>query len=196
VKLAMENVGYHGRSICTKDEYPTALYDVDPSVDYLIDIGHAHRNGRGIPRLIKRVAPRLLGLHIHDNDADGDQHRLLCGGTVSCKLVFRALKESCGPDCEYILEFAPGGTSIVDPAFTHQHWRGCRLCRNGGPEHERAFEAHRVRRGFVDDNVLVTRVFMRSGLLTILVGGGPPEPSPPDVSANADELPILREGEH
>lgn len=110
VKLAMENVGYHGQSIYTEDEYATALDDVDPSVGYLIDIGHAHLNGWAVPRLIKRIAPRLLGLHIHDNDGNSDQHRPIFSGTVSWKPVFQAMKESCGPDCEYILEYAPGNS--------------------------------------------------------------------------------------
>ena len=108
LKLAFENVGYNGQSIYTEEEYVTALDDVDPVVGYLIDIGHAHLNGWNIPQMIERVSHRLLGLHIHDNSGKYDEHLPIYCGTVPWEDVFRAMKENCRSDCEYILEYVPG----------------------------------------------------------------------------------------
>lgn len=110
VALAVENVGYHGQSIYSELEYAAALDDVDASVGYLIDTGHAHLNGWNIPGLIEKIGPRLLGLHIHDNDGHGDKHMPIYSGTVAWKPIFRAMKAHCRPDCEYILEYSPGNS--------------------------------------------------------------------------------------
>jgi sugar phosphate isomerase/epimerase len=107
VQLAMENVGYRGQSIYTEEEFVSVLDDVDPIVGYLVDVGHAHINGWNIPILIEKVAPRLLALHIHDNDGKGDQHLPIYQGTMEWESIFQAMTH-CNADCEFILEYAPG----------------------------------------------------------------------------------------
>lgn len=107
VRLAMENVGYGGQSIYTEEEFCTVLDDVDPVVGYLIDLGHAHLNNWNIPELIEKVAPRLLALHIHDNNGEGDQHLPIFEGTIDWQPIFAAVS-LCNEDCEFILEYAPG----------------------------------------------------------------------------------------
>lgn len=105
--LAFENVGYSGQSIYTFDEYIEALDGVDESVAYLIDIGHANINGWDIARLIRVLAPRICGLHIHDNNGKEDQHLPIYGGTVKWDEVFEAMK-LIPKESEFILEYTPG----------------------------------------------------------------------------------------
>ena len=64
------------------DEYACALDGIDETVGYLIDVGHANINGWDVPTLIRRVAPRLYGLHIHDNNGNSDQHLPIGDGTM------------------------------------------------------------------------------------------------------------------
>ena len=108
LRLAFENVGYHGQSIYTEAEYAGALDNVDSVVGYLIDIGHAHLNGWNIPQMIERLSHRLVGLHIHDNNGSSDQHRPIYDGSVPWEDIFQVMKKSCGSECECILEYAPG----------------------------------------------------------------------------------------
>ena len=107
VKLAFENVGYHGHSIYTMEEFASALDGVDDTVGYLIDTGHANINGWNIPRLIRHLSGRLDGIHLHDNDGTGDAHLPLYKGNIDWEPVFAAIRDTC-PDCELILEYAPG----------------------------------------------------------------------------------------
>ena len=107
IKLAFENVGYHGSSIYSFEEFSVALEGLDDTVGYLIDTGHAHINGWDIPKLIRRVSGRLYGLHIHDNDGLSDQHLPIYGGNIEWQGIFDAMK-SAPEDCEFILEYAPG----------------------------------------------------------------------------------------
>jgi len=106
IQLAFENVGYKGTSIYSEEEYATALEGFEGNIGYLIDIGHAHINGWNTPALIRRLKKRLYALHIHDNNADGDQHLPIGEGTVNWEEIFKAIAEING-DCELILEYAP-----------------------------------------------------------------------------------------
>lgn len=105
--LAFENVGYNGQSIYTFEEYIHALDGVDENVRYLIDIGHANINGWDIGKLIRVLAPRICGLHIHDNNGKEDQHLPMYEGTVKWDEVFEAMK-LVPKEAEFILEYAPG----------------------------------------------------------------------------------------
>ncbi|CAM5593366.1 Xylose isomerase OS=Lysinibacillus sphaericus OX=1421 GN=LS41612_14055 PE=4 SV=1 [Lysinibacillus sphaericus] len=55
VSLAIENVGYNGTSLFTKDEFEHFLDDVDEIAGYLIDVGHANLNGWDITSTILNV---------------------------------------------------------------------------------------------------------------------------------------------
>lgn len=107
LKLAFENVGYHGQSLFTADEYACALNGIDETVGYLIDVGHANINGWDVPALIRRVAPRLCGLHIHDNNGNSDQHLPIGDGTMEWNSIYEAMGEVPAA-CEFILEYTPG----------------------------------------------------------------------------------------
>ncbi|MBO4837370.1 MAG: sugar phosphate isomerase/epimerase [Clostridia bacterium] len=108
VRLAWENVGYNGASIYTYEEYKHSLDNMDDSISYLIDIGHAHVNGWNVPQLIRDLKGRLAGLHIHDNNGKGDQHLPIACGNQNWDELAAAMREIQDPDCEFILEYAPG----------------------------------------------------------------------------------------
>lgn len=107
VVLAFENVGYNGQSLYTQQEFEHALDSIDAQVSYLIDLGHAHINGWDLPGLIRKLRPRLCGLHIHDNDGLRDQHLPIGKGTIDWQPVFAEMRAIANPDCEFILEYAP-----------------------------------------------------------------------------------------
>jgi len=106
LRLNFENVGYHGQSIYTMDEFIRALDDIDDTVGYLIDTGHANINGWNIPELIRSLSGRIDAIHLHDNNGTGDSHLPINKGNINWKPVFAAIRETC-PDCELILEYAP-----------------------------------------------------------------------------------------
>jgi sugar phosphate isomerase/epimerase len=107
VKLAYENVGYHGSSIYTFDEYCHALDDVDETVGYLIDTGHANANGWDVPALIDKLSERLFAMHLHDNHGDADSHLPIGEGNLNWPAIFASMRTIKG-DCDLILEYAPG----------------------------------------------------------------------------------------
>lgn len=107
VKLAIENVGYSGSSLFNQEEYTNFLNNIDETAGFLIDTGHARLNNWDIPRLVKETKDRLLALHIHDNDGMGDDHLAIGEGTIEWRAVFAAINEYA-PNCELILEYAPG----------------------------------------------------------------------------------------
>jgi sugar phosphate isomerase/epimerase len=107
IRLAFENVGYHGASIYTFDEFCTVLDEFDDTVGYLIDTGHANINGWDIAALIDRVKERLYGIHIHDNMANADSHLPMFDGNIDWNRVFREMR-GINRECDFILEYAPG----------------------------------------------------------------------------------------
>jgi sugar phosphate isomerase/epimerase len=107
IRLALENVGYHGASIYTFDEYCSALDKLDDTAGYLVDTGHAHINGWDVPALIDRVKERLYGIHLHDNSGSADQHVPIGDGTLNWPMIFKALR-NIPRGCDLVLEYAPG----------------------------------------------------------------------------------------
>lgn len=107
ITLAVENVAAPQNALYTQEEFSHILDGVDETAQYLIDIGHANFNGWDIPRLIEQLAPRICGLHIHDNNGRSDQHLPIFQGTVDWDRTFSAM-DSLRPDCHFVLEYAPG----------------------------------------------------------------------------------------
>jgi sugar phosphate isomerase/epimerase len=106
-RLAFENVGYHGSSIYTEEEFCHALDSLDETAGYLIDTGHAHINHWNVPALIDRLKDRLLAIHLHDNNADADRHLPIYEGSLDWPGIFRAIRNIPG-GCDLTLEYAPG----------------------------------------------------------------------------------------
>lgn len=108
VRLAFENVGGPSVSLFDQESFAHALDDVDPIVGYLIDIGHANMNHWNLPQIIEATSERLLGLHIHDNFGSGDDHLPVGQGGIDWDPIWQTMRRCCRPDCEWILEYAPG----------------------------------------------------------------------------------------
>jgi sugar phosphate isomerase/epimerase len=106
-RLAFENVGYHGSSIYTEEEFCHALDGLDGTAGYLIDTGHAHINRWDVPALIDRLQDRLIGIHLHDNNTETDRHLPIYGGTLDWSGIFKAIRNIPG-GCDLVLEYAPG----------------------------------------------------------------------------------------
>jgi sugar phosphate isomerase/epimerase len=106
IALAFENVGYHGASIYTFDEFCTALDGFDDTVGYLVDTGHANVNGWDVPALIDRLKDRLYGIHIHDNMGDADSHLPIYSGNLNWEKIFKVMR-NITRECDFILEYAP-----------------------------------------------------------------------------------------
>ena len=78
VRIALENLS-PTESFDTIEE---VLSQYGPEyVGLCYDSGHGNISGHGLNRL-ERLKDRLISLHLHDNDASGDQHKLLFSGTV------------------------------------------------------------------------------------------------------------------
>jgi sugar phosphate isomerase/epimerase len=107
IRLAFENVGYHGSSIYTDEEYCHALDGMDGTLGFLLDTGHANLNGWDVAALIDRLKDRLYGVHLHDNMADADNHLPIGEGNLDWLHVFKALR-GIREDCDLVLEYAPG----------------------------------------------------------------------------------------
>jgi sugar phosphate isomerase/epimerase len=112
IRLAFENVGYHGASIYTDEEYCRALDGMDDTLGFLLDTGHAHLNGWDVAGMIDRLKDRLYGIHIHDNMADSDRHLPINEGSLDWKRIFRAMRGISG-DCDLVLEYTPGTPTNV-----------------------------------------------------------------------------------
>jgi sugar phosphate isomerase/epimerase len=106
IQLAVENVGYHGNSLFTEDEYVRFVQQLDDSAVYLVDTGHAHLNGWNIPALLQNAAPRLGSVHLHDNFGSSDEHLPIGNGSIEWGPIYEVL--SSMRDCQMILEYAPG----------------------------------------------------------------------------------------
>ena len=80
---------------------PTAL------VGYWHDTGHAHiKESMGLLRHREHLeinAPRAIGFHLHDVDADGHDHQPVGSG----KIDFEMVSEFWRPEHELVLEFSP-----------------------------------------------------------------------------------------
>ena len=90
VRIALENLTCQG----TFDTIETLLSLYGP--EYLglcYDAGHGNVTGDGLTRL-EDLKERLISVHLHDNDASGDQHLLPFGGTVEWGLLMRLIDES------------------------------------------------------------------------------------------------------
>ena len=105
ITIAYENIAGPSMALFTQEEFIHALDGVDPSVKFLLDVGHAHCNHWDIPAVIERLGERLCGFHLHDNDGTGDAHLPIGRGTIPWEGVFAAMRRLPG-DPLYVLEYA------------------------------------------------------------------------------------------
>lgn len=108
VHLAFENIAGPAAALYTQEMFCHALDEVDRSVGYLLDVGHANMNGWNIPETIRTLGDRLLGMHLHDNHGRDDDHLPIGQGSVQWEPIWAAAAESYTDACHWILEYAPG----------------------------------------------------------------------------------------
>lgn len=84
-----------------------ASYPVDAPLGYWHDTGHADiKEGMGLLKHrehLTKNAPRLIGFHLHDVDADGDDHQPIGAGHIDFEMVSSFWK----PEHLLTLEFGP-----------------------------------------------------------------------------------------
>ena len=70
-----------------------------------LDAGHAAIAWKGVPveELVKRTAPFLGHIHLHNNDGERDQHNELGGGQIDIAALIRAATDAA-PDVTFTIE--------------------------------------------------------------------------------------------
>jgi len=111
VRIALENLS----PTESFDTIEMVLSQCSPDVLGLCyDSGHGNISGHGLDRL-ERLKDRLISLHLHDNDASGDQHKLLFSGTVDWPRLAGIIARSSY--AKWVsMETTMGNTSIADEA--------------------------------------------------------------------------------
>lgn len=119
VRLAVENVGYHGSCLYTYEEFIHLLDEIGPEAGYLLDVGHAILNGWSPAQAIRDLGDRLLAVHLHDNDGATDSHLPIGQGAIP----WSELAEEIGrlPDsCSLVLEYNYGAPLEALPQAKQQ----------------------------------------------------------------------------
>jgi len=105
VVLAVENMppGY----LC--DEAGELLYVVEAArsnwVGICFDTGHAHFVGK-LEDMARKLLPRTVMMHLHDNDGSGDQHLFPGHGSIDWEVFGRLVREH-NPEASLMIECAP-----------------------------------------------------------------------------------------
>lgn len=113
IKLAFEN-RERFEELPLDDGFESLLANLPPDapVGYWHDCGHADiKEKMGLIDPIAhlgRLAPRLLGFHLHDVSTQGDDHQELGSGRID----FEALKAFWRPSHHYVLELSPRLTPL------------------------------------------------------------------------------------
>ncbi|MBN1515079.1 sugar phosphate isomerase/epimerase, partial [Candidatus Sumerlaeota bacterium] len=80
------------------DPFSTGCYGPE-LLGLCYDAGHGNiGEGRGLTHL-EKVKHRLLSIHLHDNDGNGDQHNFVFSGTVEWTRLARIIAESSYTKC-------------------------------------------------------------------------------------------------
>ena len=107
ITIAFENIAPPSMALFTQEEYVHALDGVDPCVQYLLDVGHAHFNHWNIPEVIEQIGDRLCAFHLHDNNGNGDAHLPIGSGTIAWDPVFAVMRR-LPKSVLYVMEYAAG----------------------------------------------------------------------------------------
>ena len=108
VLLAVENTETSrkaGENLLSQEEYIQLVHSL-PDCAAMIDIGHAACAGWDIPELIRALAGRIEGYHLHNNDGCTDSHCRICEGVVDMEQFVRVARR-CTPNAVFTLEYNP-----------------------------------------------------------------------------------------
>lgn len=94
--LALENVAWGYRNPFESVSDYLAIADAlrDPRVGFTLDLGHAYLAGLDAAAFIREAGPRLVNVHVHDNDGSEDWHWPLATGCIDFRPVALALDEA------------------------------------------------------------------------------------------------------
>lgn len=107
VSLAVENVGWFGQEVCDQEEFTSVTRRLPAGAGALFDVGHALLAGWDLRAALRDLAPQMVALHLHDNRGDKDTHLPIGDGKIDWDSL-APLMRAMPPDCQYILEYAPG----------------------------------------------------------------------------------------
>jgi sugar phosphate isomerase/epimerase len=79
--------------LVTVDDFRLFDNEMTPSLNYVLDIGHAHLQGE-VYEFIDSLGSKIKHVHVSDNEGVQDQHLPIGEGTVDWKSVIGALKKS------------------------------------------------------------------------------------------------------
>ena len=108
VLLAIENTETDASGACNllnQEEY-VALVKSLPDCAAMIDIGHAYCAGWDIPALIRELADRIEGYHLHNNDGCSDSHCRILNGAMDMAEIVDEIRR-CTPRAALTLEYNP-----------------------------------------------------------------------------------------
>lgn len=120
VRLAVENVGYHGTSLYSYNEFVHLLDEFGHEIGYILDIGHAALNGLDPAALIRDTRQRLFGIHLHDNNGQSDQHLPVGEGVIPWPPIFAEIGY-LDNSCSLVLEYG-WGTPVEKLLKTRQYF--------------------------------------------------------------------------
>ena len=111
VNMLVENLAY-GRgqyTLCGQEDF-IRLFQDDPTLNCLIDTGHALLAGIDVKKVQKALGGRLKAYHIHDNDGKDDLHQRIGTGIIDWQRFFEGAR-SFTPDAQFILEYGASAVS-------------------------------------------------------------------------------------
>jgi len=119
--IALENVGWgHRDPFLQVEDYLSLLDDLaDPRAGFTLDVGHGFLAGLDMAALVRGLGPRLVNVHVHDNDGVEDWHRPLGEGVVDVAAVVRALEEA---GYQGFLTFEHVSSRPPQAAVLHRIW--------------------------------------------------------------------------
>ena len=105
VRLLLENLALpvKGTPLFDQEEY-IGLFDRFPDADCLIDVGHLGVAGWDMETVISRLAGRITGYHLHNNNGTDDSHRRIRDGVIDYDRFFR-LYRAYTPSADLTLEY-------------------------------------------------------------------------------------------
>lgn len=92
VEVAVENGwndGQHPLITCAEEHTSLIEAVASPALKALLDLGHAHTFGGDPAAYIEGVGPHLVGIHLHDNGGEWDEHLPLGRGTLGPEAIRR-----------------------------------------------------------------------------------------------------------
>ncbi len=102
--LVVENAGVMAHKDMLFNEVEFVKMANEISNPILFDIGHAHANGWNIERVIKRLAPKIVAYHVHNNNGFEDEHNRMFKGTLDMNSFWNCYK-TYTPNADIVLEY-------------------------------------------------------------------------------------------